>query len=115
MVDERAVAYAGAMPSKNGKRASDKGYLHLSSEAYLKFVDWTGRQLLHDGKKRRIPYQVEPILKKLGLSSEMWCDTVKRYSKIFKSVAGTPETLAREAVALKRGKFRAGESQLPKS
>lgn len=113
MVDERASAYAGAMPSKNGRRASDKGYLHLSSEAYLKFVDWTGRQIRHDGKKGRIPYYVEPILKRLGLSSEMWCDTVKRYSKIFKSVAGTPETLAREAIALKRGKFRSSNSPLP--
>ena len=31
-IDERSVAYRGAMPSKTGKRASDKGFLATSLE-----------------------------------------------------------------------------------
>ena len=44
----------GARPSKLSTRASDKGFLPVSWQAYLDLVDWTGRQLTN-GKKGRIP------------------------------------------------------------
>ena len=43
-----------ALPSKLSTRASDKGFLPMSWQAYLDLVDWTGRQLTN-GKKGRIP------------------------------------------------------------
>jgi len=47
-VDERSVAYKGAMPSKTGKRASDKGFLGMSFELYLKLVEVASkRQVRH--------------------------------------------------------------------
>ena len=105
-IDERSVAYRGAMPSETGKRASDKGFLAMSLEAYLKFLDWTGRQLRRDNKGGRIPSELAPILERIGLSGELWCDVVKRFGKIFKRVAGAPETLAREAIKKGRSGYR---------
>ena len=112
-LDERSVAYKGAMPSKTGKRASDKGFLGMSFELYLKLLDWTGRQIRRDGKKGSIPAELAPILERIGLSGELWCDVVKRFGKIFKRVAGTPESLAKEAVLRGRSGYRTGNSPLP--
>ena len=112
-VDERSVAYKGAMPSKTGKRASDKGFLGMSFELYLKLLDWTGRQIRRDTKKGRIPAELAPIMERIGLSGELWCDVVKRFGKIFKRVAGTPESLAQEAFLRGRSGFRTGSSPLP--
>ena len=112
-VDERSVAYKGAMPSKTGKRASDKGFLGMSFELYLKLLDWTGRQIRLDTKKGRIPVELAPIMERIGLSGELWCDVVKRFGKIFKRVAGTPESLAKEAILRGRSGFRTGSSPLP--
>ena len=112
-LDERSVAYKGAMPSKTGKRASDKGFLGMSFELYLKLLDWTGRQIRRDDKKGRIPAELAPILERIGLSGELWCDVVKRFGKIFKRVAGTPESLAQEANRRGRSGYRTGSSPLP--
>ena len=112
-VDERSAAYRGAMPSKTGKRASDKGFLGISFELYLKLLDWTGRQIRRDNKKGRIPSDLAPILERVGLSGELWCDLVKRFGKIFKRVAGTPESLAQEAIRRGQSGYRTGGSPLP--
>jgi REP element-mobilizing transposase RayT len=112
-LDERSAAYKGAMPSTNGKRASDKGFLGMSFELYLKLLDWTGRQIRRDTKKGRIPAELAPIMERIGLSGELWCDVVKRFGKIFKRVAGKPESLAQEAVLRGRSGYRTGSSPLP--
>jgi hypothetical protein len=101
------------MPSKSGKRASDKGFLGMSFELYLKLLDWTGRQIRRDHKKGRIPADLAPIMERVGLSGELWCDLVKRFGKIFKRVAGKPESLAREAILRGRTGYRTGSSPLP--
>jgi hypothetical protein len=85
-INERSAAYKGTMPSKSGKRASDKGYLGMSFELYLKLLDWTGRQIRRDYKKGRIPADLAPIMERVGLSGELWCDMVKRFGKIFKRI-----------------------------
>ena len=82
-IDERSSAYKGAMPSNSGKRASDKGFLGMSFELYLKLLDWTGRQIRRDYKKGRIPADLAPIMERVGLSGELWCDLVKRFGKVF--------------------------------
>ena len=112
-LDERSAAYKGAMPSKSGKRASDKGFLGMSFELYLKLLDWTGRQIRRDDRKGRIPAELAPIMERIGLSGEIWCDVVKRFGKIFKRVAGTPESLAQEAILRGRSGYRTGSSPLP--
>jgi len=93
--------------------ASDKGFLGMSFELYLKLLDWTGRQIRLDTNKGRIPAELAPIMERIGLSGELTCDVVKRFGKIFKRVAGTPETLAQEATLRGRSGFRTGSSPLP--
>ena len=97
-LDERSVVYKGAMPSKCGKRASDNGFLGMSFELYLRLLDWTGRQIRRDHKKGHIPADFAPIRERVGLSGELWCDLVKRFGRIFKRIAGKPESLAQEAI-----------------
>jgi hypothetical protein len=102
-INTRSVSHLGPMPSKSTKRASDKGFLTMSFDAYVQFVDWTGRQI-RSGKKGRIPKEAAPILDRIGYSSELWVDVVKRFGKIFSRAAGRPESLAQEAI--KRGQVR---------
>ncbi len=54
-----------------------------------------------------------PILEQTGLSGELWCDLVNRFGKIFKRVAGKPESLAREAIVRGQSGYRTGGSPLP--
>jgi REP element-mobilizing transposase RayT len=95
-LDERAEAHCGAMPSGSGRRASDKGFLAMSFEAYLELVDWTGRQIRRPDQAQ-IPSQAAPILERLGLEAGKWCYLVERFGKIFKQAAGGPVALAQEA------------------
>jgi hypothetical protein len=60
----------------------------MSFELYLKLLDWTGRQIRRDRKKGRIPADLAPIMERVGLSGELWCDLVKRFGKIFKTRSG---------------------------
>lgn len=80
----------------------------MSFELDLKLLDWTGRQKRRDSKKGRIPTDLAPILDWIGLSGELWCNVVKRFGKIFKRVAGTPESLAREAIHRGQLDYRTG-------
>lgn len=111
-LDERAEAFAGAMPSAGSQRPSDKGFLPMTLEGYLELVDWTGRQLRSDAKSGCIPATAEPIFKRLGLTDEPWCELVSRFGVIFKTVAGKPETLVREAERLRRRWLQSSNSPL---
>ena len=85
----------------------------MSFELSLKLLDWTGRQIRPKNRKGRIPSDLAPILERVGLSGELWCDLVKRFGKIFKRVAGTPESLAQEAIRREQSGYRTGGSPLP--
>ena len=79
----------------SGRRASRKGFLPLSLCEYLALLDWTGRA--RDKKKRgAIPPGLAPILVRLGIDSNGWCDLVRNFGRLFKRAAGTPNSLAKE-------------------
>jgi hypothetical protein len=78
--------------NKTGTRCSDKGFLPLSLGDYMQLLDWTGRQLAQ-GKKGRIPDTIEPILQRLQLDQEGWCDLVAHFGQRFFVVAGAPTTI----------------------
>ncbi len=94
-IDERTDA-VGADVSPVNRRASLKGFLSMSLVEYLELLDWTGRQLRRD-KRGAIPSHLAPILVRLGVDSEGWCDLVKKFGKLFKRAAGKADSLAREA------------------
>lgn len=94
-IDERRDS-VGPDAEVNGRRASRKGFPSMSLEKYLELLDWTGRQL-RSGKRGSIPEELAPILTRLGLCGDHWCDLVQRFGKLFKRAAGTAVSLAQEA------------------
>lgn len=93
-VNERAVP--GAMPSRHGLRASDKGFLSMSLRDYLELLDWTGRQGRPD-KRGTIPDGIASILQRIGIESSMWCDLVWNFKRYFGRSAGRPSSLRDDA------------------
>jgi REP element-mobilizing transposase RayT len=77
-------------------RASNKGLLSLTLDAYLELLDWTGRQL-HPDKKGTIPANTPPILERLGLKIPGWLDLVDNISRWFGVAVGRIELLEQEA------------------
>jgi hypothetical protein len=84
---------------KQGLRASDKGFLSISLEDYLKLLDWTGRQGRPD-KRGKIPADHLAILERVGLEGGMWCDLVWSFKKYFgrSRGAGSPDRMHEMAV-----------------
>jgi REP element-mobilizing transposase RayT len=109
-VDEKNDAIGPCVDS-SGRRASTKGFLAVSMARYLELLDWTGRQL-HRDKVGKIPDHLAPILSRIGLDTHGWCDIVKKFGRVFKRAAGTPENLAREAVRCGQGWMCAPENPL---
>jgi len=87
----------GPCLEESGRRASSKGFLAVSLARYLELLDWTRRQLRAD-KVGSIPQHLAPILRRIGLDPPGWCDVVRKFGRVFKRAAGTPESLAQEAI-----------------
>jgi hypothetical protein len=82
-----------------GGRASDKGFLRLSTAEYLELLDWTARQMRSD-KRGATPASAAPLFERLGIDERSWCELTKNFGRLFSSVAGKPtvidETRGRE-------------------
>ena len=77
-------------------RASNLGFLPLSTPQYLSLLDWTGRQARRD-KRGSIPAELPPILERLQIVEEQWFGTVLDFGRTFRSAAGRFESLVAEA------------------
>ena len=78
------------------RRASNKGFLPLAWEEYLRLLDWTGRQIRQD-KRGSIPTDLAPILDRLQIVPDAWTSVVSHFGRWFGTAAGRTETLAAEA------------------
>ena len=88
-IDERSDA-PGPCPNQNGDRCSEKGFLAMSIEDYLELLEWSARQIV-PGKRGSTPLEFPPVLKRLGLDRDSWCELVSDFGKLFCTVAGRPE------------------------
>ena len=79
-----------------GQRATNKGFLPVRLKAYLKLLDWTGRQI-RDDKRGSIPSHLQPIIDRLQINGDVWVETVKEFGRKFRRAAGSPDSLAAEA------------------
>ena len=93
-IDEARDAVGPCACSMNW-RSRDEEFLSL--ERYLELLDWTGSQL-RAGKVGVIPSHLPPILSRIDLDNRVWYDLVSGFGRIFKRAAGTPQSLASEAV-----------------
>jgi hypothetical protein len=82
----------GPCVHKGGLRASDKGFLRLSTAAYLELLDWTARQLRSD-KRGATPASAAPLFERLGIDERSWCELTKNFGRLFNSVAGKPTVI----------------------
>jgi hypothetical protein len=82
--------------TREGRRASDRGFLPMTQRQYLELLDWTGRQVRRD-KRGAIPADLAPIFDRLQLSRETWVETVQHFGRWFRRAAGRPASLAAEA------------------
>jgi len=103
-LDERKVA--GPMISESFPRASDKGFLPVKLSAYLELLDWTGRQISKG--KGKMPSSCRPILERIGLGEEVWCELVEDFGKLFGRFAGSKQTLDKSAERSAVGYRRSG-------
>lgn len=91
----------GPQSSNSGIRASDKGFLAMPLGEYLDLLDWTGRQGRKD-KRGKIPADVAPILKRLGIDGGMWCDLVWNFKRYFGRCAGRPASMKENSASTGR-------------
>jgi hypothetical protein len=89
-----ATTAPGAQASTSGRRASDKGFLPLSTDDYLQIVDWTGRQVVRE-RCGAISADLAPVLERVGIATENWLPLATNFGRLFHRVAGAPHTLAR--------------------
>ena len=82
---------------KSKRRTSNKGCLNLSLVEYLQLLDWTGRQIRRDGKSGTIPSDLLSIFERVGVSSELWVECVKRFGKWHGSGVGRTSSLKQHA------------------
>ena len=101
----------GAQPSQSGVRASVKGFESMKLGDYLSLLDWTGRQRVGSLDKLIIPEDLSPILARIGIDAQMWCDLVWNFKKYFGrgSAAGSPDSLKKSAAQRNR-KFSPGQN-----
>ena len=96
---------AEAKTGRSGnRRASNKGYLPIGFEDYLRILDWTGRQVRSD-KRGAIPPELRPILERLGVCGESWVDCVQNFGRWFHRAAGRATRLAGAAARAGRQWF----------
>jgi len=90
-IDERLDA-VGPRSHRQGRRCSDKGFLPMTTAAYVELLDWTARQIRSD-KRGSTPLSLQPIFDRLGIGVEAWCGLVKDFGRLFYAVAGKPHEI----------------------
>jgi hypothetical protein len=85
------------------RRASNKGFLPITSEEYLVLIEQTGR-VIRAGKPGSIPDGLPPILERLGLHSDEWVNLMLEFDTHFASVVGSAEDIRKRKQSLKHKK-----------
>jgi hypothetical protein len=86
-------------PNPDGRprqRASNRGFLPMGLDDYLRLLDWTGRQVRRE-KQGSIPADLAPILERLKIVPGIWSAMVQQFGRWFGTAAGSNDALAAEA------------------
>ncbi|WP_397570597.1 transposase [Schlesneria sp. T3-172] len=82
----------GPVANRTGARCSDKGFLPMTQDDYLRLLRWTAKQLPLDKRSRSSP-QLKEVLGKLDLNTNTWLSLVRKFGRLFYNVAGRPQTI----------------------
>ena len=91
MLNERS-GEIGPMANTSGGRCSDKGFLPMEHDAYLKLLNWTASHIVKKGRIR-VPAACRPVLDQLEMEPRRWLQLVSRFGRLFYNVAGRPQTI----------------------
>lgn len=91
-LDEAAGEVGPQVAAADSGRASDKGFLPMSSIRYVELLDWTARQWRSD-KRGATPAAAAPLFARLGIDVHAWCQLAKDFSRLFGAVAGQPAAI----------------------
>jgi hypothetical protein len=104
-LDERSGS-TGPCAHQHGQRCSDKGFLPMTTAAYVELLDWTARQIRGD-KRGSTPMHLAPIFERLGIHEETWVQLVREFGRLFYVMAGQPKTIDSHRSADGTRRFRA--------
>ena len=98
-----------ALPLERGPRLTSLSWFmreSMSLDAYLKLLDWTGRQVraAASGSSQRgvIPSDLQPILDRLRIVGDSWLDSVRHFGRWFHRAVGSAENV--QSAAARAGK-----------
>jgi hypothetical protein len=94
----------GPQPSTNGVRCSDKGFLPMTTAAYVELLDWTSREVVC-GKRGFTPEGVPAIFQRLKIRPPVWLELVKNFGTLFSIVAGQPHRIDGYRGRIRRTRF----------
>jgi|688.fasta_scaffold159876_1 hypothetical protein len=85
--------------SNTGLRASDKGYLPLSLDAYVSLMTWTAANPPHRGKETKPAVEHAQVLEKLGIDPASWSSLIWGFEKLLKGASrlGNPKQMEEES------------------
>ena len=79
------------------RKAWRHGFLGMTEDEYLNFLDWNARQVI-PGKSGAMDSSLPPILERMGMAPAFWLKMIENYDRWFRTAVGTAEHLAAEAV-----------------
>jgi hypothetical protein len=99
--DEDTARESAEAPSQQAAatpagRASNRGFLSMGLDDYLRLLDWTGRQA-RTGNRGTIPEHLSPILQRLRIRGDVWLETVSNFGRWFHRAAGSTDHLLARA------------------
>jgi hypothetical protein len=97
------VLASDAQVNRDGLRASDKGFLHLTRRKYFELLRWTAQQSV-DGIKAAVPGSLTKILTQIGIDATMWRDLVWHWQKFFGKASCIGSSASLSSDAEKQGK-----------
>ena len=79
------------------RKAWRHGFLPMTEDEYLNFLDWNARQVI-PGKSGAMDSSLPPILERIGVAPAFWLKMIENYDRWFRTAVGSAEHLAAEAV-----------------
>jgi hypothetical protein len=105
---DEATTAPGPQVCTAGHRASDKGFLPIELDEYLRLAEWTARQTRR-GCEGPIPAAIDRLLVDVGISARDWLPLVARFGRLFRRVAGGTRSPIRSRTSWR---FRRGRAEL---
>jgi hypothetical protein len=77
---------------KTARRVSNNVFLALAPGEYRALLDCIARHVRTD-KRGSMPAELEPIIERLAVSSELWIDCAVNFRRWFRSSVGRPKSI----------------------